>query len=51
MQIKIFNDLKQYTLTSTLTKADIDLVKKYRPSALKKQDAEGKKSLTQRAGK
>lgn len=41
MQIKIFKDLKKYTLTSTLTKADIDLVRKYRPTALKKQDADG----------
>lgn len=41
MQIKIFKDLKKFTLTSTLTKEDIGLVKKYRPSALKKQDAEG----------
>ena len=41
MQIKLFKDLKKYTLTSTLTKKDLDLVKKYRPGALKKQDAEG----------
>ena len=41
MQIKIFKDLRKYTLTSTLTKADIELVKKYRPAALKKQDADG----------
>ena len=41
MNIKIFRDLNQYTLTSTLKKDDIDLVKKYRPSALKKKDADG----------
>lgn len=41
MQIKIFKDLQKYTLTSTITKSDIDLVKKYRPTALKKQDADG----------
>jgi hypothetical protein len=41
MQIKLFKDLKKYTLTSTLTKKDLDLVKKYKPGALKKQDAEG----------
>lgn len=38
MQIKIFANLKQYTLTSSLTKADIELVKKYRPTALKIKD-------------
>lgn len=41
MQIKIYKDLKKFTLTSTLTKADFDLAKKYRPAALKKQNAEG----------
>lgn len=41
MQIKLFKDLKKFTLTSSLTKKDIELVKKYRPSALKKQDADG----------
>ncbi len=41
MTIKIFRDLKQYTLTSSITKGDIDLVKKYRPTALKKKDADG----------
>lgn len=41
MQIKIFKNLKQYTLTSTLKKSDIELVKKYRPDALKKKDADG----------
>ena len=41
MQIKIFKNLKQYTLTSKLTTADIELVKKYRPSELKRQDADG----------
>lgn len=41
MQIKIFKDLRKYTLTSTLTKTDIELVKKYRPAALKKQDTDG----------
>lgn len=41
MKIKIFNDTKQYTLTSTLTVEDIQLVQKYRPAALKKKDADG----------
>lgn len=41
MQIKIFKNLKQYTLTSSLKKDDIELVKKYRPGALKKKDADG----------
>lgn len=41
MIIKIFRDLKQYTLTSSIKKDDIDLVKKYRPAALKKKDADG----------
>ncbi len=41
MQIKIFKDLKQYTLTSGMTAAQIATVKKYRPEALKKKDADG----------
>ena len=41
MQIKIFKNLKQYTLTSSIKKDDLDLVKKYRPAALKKKDADG----------
>lgn len=41
MKIKIFNDTKQYTLTSTLKVDDIKLVQKYRPKALKKKDADG----------
>ena len=41
MQIKIFKNLKQYTLTSTLKKEDIELVKKYRPGVLKKKDNDG----------
>lgn len=41
MTIKIFRDLKQYTLVSSIKKEDIDLVKKYRPAALKKKDADG----------
>ena len=41
MVIKIFRDLKQYTLTSSIKKSDIDLVKKHRPNALKKKDADG----------
>lgn len=41
MQIKIYRDLRKYTLTSTLTKEDIETVKKYRPGALKKKDADG----------
>lgn len=41
MTIKTYRDLKKYALTSTLTKEDIELVKKYRPDALKKKDADG----------
>ena len=41
MTIKIFRDLKQYTLTSSLKVEDIELVKKYKPVALKKKDADG----------
>lgn len=41
MKITIFKDLKQFTLTSTLTKDDIALVKKYRLNALKIKDADG----------
>lgn len=41
MTIKIFRDLKQFTLTSSLKAEDIALVKKHRPGALKKKDADG----------
>ncbi len=41
MQIKIFKNLKQYTLTSSLKKDDIELVKKYRPNELKIKDSDG----------
>lgn len=41
MKIKRYNDLKTYTLTSSLTVKDIETVKKYRPAALKKKDADG----------
>lgn len=41
MQIKIFKNLKQYTLTSAIKTSDLELVKKYRPGALKKKDADG----------
>lgn len=41
MQIKIFKNLKHFTLTSSLKKSDIELLKKYRPSALKKRDDDG----------
>ena len=41
MQIKFFKNLKQYTLTSSIKKTDIELVKKHRPGALKKKDADG----------
>lgn len=41
MKIKIDKDLKKFALTSTLTKDDILLAKKYRPAALKKQDKDG----------
>jgi hypothetical protein len=41
MQIKVFMNLKKYTLTSSIKAEDIELVKKYRPKALKKQDSDG----------
>lgn len=41
MTIKIFKDLKQFTLTSTLTKEDFNLVQKYRPDALKIKNEDG----------
>lgn len=41
MNIKIFKDLKQYVITSAMTVADLEAVKKYRPEALKKKDADG----------
>lgn len=41
MKIVVFKNLRQYTLTSALKKEDVELVKKYRPDALKKKDAEG----------
>lgn len=41
MQINFFKDLKKFTLTSSVTKENIDLVKKYRPAALKVKDADG----------
>ena len=41
MRIQIHRDVKKYTLTSSLTKNDLDLVKKYRPAALKRQDEDG----------
>lgn len=41
MKIKIFKNLKQFTLTSSIKKEDIELVKKHRPGALKKKDADG----------
>ena len=40
MKIKIFKDLTKFTLTSALTKSDIEMVKKYRPEALKIKDAD-----------
>lgn len=41
MQINFFKDLKKFTLTSTVTKENIDLVKKHRPAALKIKDKDG----------
>lgn len=41
MTVKIFRDLNEYTLVSSIKKEDIDMVKKYRPAALKKKDADG----------
>lgn len=41
MKIVVFKNLRQYTLTSALKKEEVELVKKYRPDALKKKDADG----------
>lgn len=41
MQIKIFKNLKQYTITSAIKKDDIEFVKKCCPRILKKKDEEG----------
>lgn len=41
MKITLHSDVNKYVLTSTLKKEDIDLVKKYRPEALKIKDSEG----------
>ena len=41
MQIKIFKLPKQYALISSIKKSDIELVKKYRPDALKKKNEAG----------
>lgn len=41
MKVTLFKDVARYALTSTLTKENIDLVKKYRPDALKVKDADG----------
>ena len=41
MKIKVFNDLKKYTLTSTLKAEDIIMLKKYQPDALVIKDADG----------
>ena len=41
MKIKVFEDLKQYTLISTLTLEDIQTLKKYQPDALKIKNADG----------
>lgn len=41
MTITLNMDAKKYILASSLKKEDIELVKKYRPSALKIQDKDG----------
>ena len=41
MKITLHEDVLKYVLTSTLKKEDLDLVKKYRPDALKIKDSEG----------
>ena len=41
MNITVFRDLKKFVLTSTLTVDTIELVKKYRPDALKIKDTDG----------
>lgn len=41
MQIKIYKDPKTFTLVSSIKKADLDLLKKYGPDALKIKDEDG----------
>ena len=41
MKITVFQDVKKYALTSTLTVEQIQLVEKYRPDALTIKDSEG----------
>ena len=41
MKITIHRDVAKYVLTSTIKKADLELVKKYRPDALKIKDKDG----------
>lgn len=41
MKIKLYRNLAQYTLTSSVKTADINLLKKYNPDALTIKDAEG----------
>lgn len=41
MKITLHQDVKKFVLTSTLKKADIELVKKYAPDALKIKDKDG----------
>ena len=41
MKITLHRDVAKYVLTSTIKKADLELVKKYRPEALKIKDSDG----------
>ena len=41
MKTRVFKDVKQYAITSTLKKEDIELLKKYNPSALRETDENG----------
>ena len=41
MKITLHRDVAKYVLTSTIKKEDLELVKKYRPDALKIKDSDG----------
>jgi hypothetical protein len=53
MNITLHRDVEKYVLTSSLKTEDIELVKKYRPDALKIKNADGDEvfGLTYNAGK
>ena len=45
MKVTLLKDVQKYVITSTIKKEQIELVKKYRPNALKVKDAENKNDI------